>query len=137
MWIRKLRLTAAATAAILVSISAAAHPPLREVPEIDEEVFYIAVADVIRKECDRIEARILRAINRMLELNARAQELGYSDTQINAYLDSDANKERMRAKGRELFESRSINPQKPEDLCQMGLEEIKNQTRIGALLRVK
>ncbi|MCY4153549.1 MAG: DUF5333 domain-containing protein [Aestuariivita sp.] len=123
--------------AILSSTNVAAHPPLQEVPEIDEEVFYIAVADVIRKECDRIDARTIRAISRMLEINARARELGYGDTEINEYLDSEDNKERMREKGRELFESRAVNPEKPENLCQMGFEEIKNQTRIGELLRVK
>ena len=120
-----------------VSSDAVAKPPLRDVSQIDDALFEIAVADVIRKGCSNIDARVFKALGVMRSLKREANNLGYSDAEIEAYVDSDVEKDRMRARGAELFKSRGVNPENPDDLCRMGREEISQKSAIGVLLRAK
>ena len=120
-----------------VSNAVAAKPHLREVAQIDDTLFDIAVADVIRKGCQTIDARVLKAIGVMRRLKNEASSLGYSDTEIRAYVESDVEKDRMRARGAELFASRGVDPSNPDDLCRMGREEIAKNSQIGELLKAK
>ncbi|AAV96016.1 hypothetical protein SPO2775 [Ruegeria pomeroyi DSS-3] len=127
-------LTAAASLAIAAS-AAAAKPPLREVPEIADGIFTIVVANEIRKNCDEIDGRLFKGIGEIRRLRARANELGYSDSEIRAVLDSDVEKERFRDRGRQYMAKLGLNYDKPGDLCRLGRLEISNNSAIGALLR--
>ncbi len=122
---------------LLVSSAAAAKPPLRDVTYVDDGLFQIAVADVIRKGCSDIDGRIFKAIGILRDLHNHALSLGYTRTEIEAFVDSDVEKDRMRARGAELFSARGVNPDNPEDLCRMGREEIASQSPVGQLLRAK
>ena len=93
-------LTAAALLALAVPAAhAVAKPSLREVPEIEDALFAVAIADAVRDNCDEINARMIRALTTLQRLKSRANELGYSDDEIRAYVESDTEKARMRAKG--------------------------------------
>lgn len=132
------KLTSFAIALCLtVGSAAAAKPPLREVAYVDNGLFEIAVADVIRKGCSDIDARLFRAIGVLRDLKNHALSLGYTDAEIDAYVDSDVEKDRMRARGAKLFETRGVNPENPDDLCRMGREEIAKNSPVGKLLRAK
>ncbi|WP_050928116.1 DUF5333 domain-containing protein [Aestuariivita boseongensis] len=120
-----------------VSSAVAAKPPLREVAYVDDGLFQIALANVIRKGCDDIDARLLRAFGVLRDLKSHALSLGYTEAEIDAYVDSDAEKDRMRARGAELFQARGVNPDNPEDLCRMGREEIASNSPVGKLLKAK
>ena len=117
--------------------AAAAKPPLRDVTYIDDGLFQIAVANVIRKGCSEIDARVFRAMSELHHLKNHALSLGYTTAEIKAHVDSDVEKDRLRARGAELFKARGVNPENPDDLCRMGREEIANKTPIGQLLRAK
>ena len=127
----------ALAAAMTVSSAAAAKPSLSQVAYVDDGLFYVAVADVIRKGCGDINARLFKAIGVLRDLKNHASSLGYSDAEIEAFVESDAEKDRMRARGSKLFKSRGVNPENPEDLCRMGREEIAQKSPIGVLLRAK
>ncbi|MCE8008825.1 DUF5333 domain-containing protein [Aestuariivita sp.] len=127
----------AATLCLAVSSVAAAKPPLREVAQVDDGLFQVAVANVIRKRCDSIDGRLFKAIGVMQDIKNHALSLGYSDAEIDAYVDSRAEKDRMIARGAALFEARGVNPDNPDDLCRMGREEIAKKSAIGALLRAR
>lgn len=122
---------------VTVSSAAAANPPLRDVAYVDDGLFHVAVADVIRKGCGDIDPRIFKAISVLRDLKNHASSLGYSDAEIDAFVDSDVEKDRMRARGAKLFKSRGVNPEIPDDLCRMGREEIAQKSAIGVLLRAK
>lgn len=122
---------------LVVGSAAAAKPPLREVAYVDDGLFQIAVADVIRKGCSNIDARVFRALGAMRDLRDHALSLGYTRAEIEAYVDSDTEKNRMRARGAELFAARGVNPENPDDLCRMGREEIAKKSPVGKLLRAK
>ena len=122
---------------ILLCSPVYAKPPLSTVEHIDDGLLSVAVANVIRKRCSNIEGRLLKAVFFLQELKSDAYDLGYSDAEIDAFIDSDVEKERMKMRGQELFISRGVDPEKLNNLCEFGLEEIEKESHIGALLKVK
>ncbi len=127
-------------AALLIALpagAAVAKPPLREVPEIADGIFTIVVANEIRRKCDDIDARLIKGIFAIRRLKGRANDLGYSDKEIRAVLDSKAEKARMIARGKTYMASLGLDYDTPGDLCRLGRLEIQNNSAIGALLRAK
>ncbi len=114
-----------------------AKPPLREVSEIDDTLYYIAIANEIDKYCDQISGRRLKAIAEMWSLRSRANKLGYSDDEIRAYVESDSEKARMRAKGERYLAAHGVSYEQPETFCALGRAEIARNSAIGVYLRAK
>ncbi len=128
--------TTALSVAILAS-PVAAKPPLRDVPEIDDALLDLGIADIIRKQCPTISARMLKAIGYVRNLNNKALQMGYSEAEIEAYTDSDAEKDRMRARGAAFFKAKGVDTSDPQSYCALGNAEIQKGSRIGSLLRAK
>ena len=121
----------------LITSPAAAKPPLRDVAEIDDALLDLGIADRIRKECPDISARLFRAISYVRKVEKNAKSKGYSDAEIEAYTDSDAEKARMRARGAAFFEAKGVDTSDPQSYCVLGRAEIQKGSRIGSLLRAK
>ncbi|MEW9919164.1 DUF5333 domain-containing protein [Marimonas sp. MJW-29] len=130
-------LFAALLGACVLASTAEAKPPLREVSAIDDALFDLGVADRIRKQCPSIDARMLRALRYISDLERQAKAMGYTDEEISAYIDSDAEKDRMKARGAAFFAQRGVDTSDPQSYCALGLEEIQKSSRIGSLLRAK
>jgi len=127
-------------AAVVICLLAApvwAKPPLREVAEIDDAVLDVGIADIIRKRCPDISARMVRAVRFAYDVKAKARAMGYSEAEIDAYLDSDAEKARMRARGAAFFKARGVDTSDPQSYCALGRAEIQKSSRIGSLLKAK
>ncbi|WP_254436162.1 DUF5333 domain-containing protein [Ruegeria arenilitoris] len=114
---------------------AEAKPPLREVKEIDNELYYIAIANEISEYCPSISGRRLKAIGVMWDLRSKANKLGYSDKEIRTYVDSDAEKDRMRAKGEAYLAQHGVTYENPNSFCTLGQKEIERNSAIGVYLR--
>lgn len=125
--------------AVIASLAAplAAKPALRDVQHIDDALLDLGVADRIRKNCPNISARMFRAIKYVRNLERTAKNLGYSSEEIEAYTDSDAEKQRMRARGAAFFKERGVDTTDPQSYCAFGYAEIEKSSRIGELLRKK
>lgn len=123
--------------AMTTPMSLAAKPPLRDVPEIEEPLFAVALAKEVSDHCDSLGARLFKGIGELRRLRSHANDLGYADSEIRAYIESDVEKARMRAKGEELLSARGVSYQNPETFCAFGRAEIKKNSAIGALLRAK
>ena len=121
----------------LLATPAMAKPALRDVPAIDDALLDLGVADLIRKNCPTISARMLKAVNYVWSLRAQARKMGYTDAEIDAYVDSDAEKARMRARGAAFFKARGVDTSRAQGYCALGLAEIQKSSRIGSLLRAK
>ncbi len=117
--------------------AAAALPPLRDVSEIDDNMLWVALAIEISDRCDSIAPRTLKGLNFLWQLKSRASDLGYSDDQIRAYVDSDAEKDRIRDRGEAYVRAKGLNPDSAADLCTLGRDEIQKGSQIGAFLRAK
>lgn len=117
--------------------AALAKPSLREVQEIEDPLFAVAVAKEVADYCDGISPRYLKGLGQLRRLRARANNLGYSDAEIRDYISSDAEKTRMRAKGEKLLAQNGVDYGKPETFCTYGRAEIEKNSAIGVLLRAK
>ncbi|WP_295313623.1 DUF5333 domain-containing protein [Roseobacter sp.] len=124
------------SAAVMLSLatSASAKPALRDVPEIDNGLFTVGLADQIRKNCPEISARFFRALSYLKGLEKEARDRGYTETEVEAHLDSDAEKDRLRARARDYMKARG-HGQDQQGYCALGREEISQGSAIGALLR--
>ncbi len=117
--------------------ASAAKPPLRDVAEVDNGLLWIGIADEIRKQCGHIDGRVVKAVNEMYRLRARANSLGYSDDEIRAYVNSQAEKDRMRAKGEAYLAAKGVSFGNPDSFCSLGRKEIQRNSAIGVYLRAK
>ena len=124
-----------ATLIFLAAGTALAKPPLRDVPEIDDALFDVALANEIRKNCSEISARIIKGLGYLRSLQNQARELGYSDAEIEAYRTSDVEKDRMRRQGDVWLSARGVDKEVEADWCRVGRDEISKSSRVGGLLR--
>ncbi|WP_170769274.1 DUF5333 domain-containing protein [Ruegeria lacuscaerulensis] len=122
-------------AVLTLPVSADAKPPLREVKEIDDQLYYIAIANEISEICPTVSGRRLKAIGVLWDLRSKANKLGYSDKEIRAYIESDAEKDRMRAKGEAYLAQQGVTYDSPETFCSLGQKEIERNSAIGVYLR--
>lgn len=112
-----------------------AKPPLREVSEIDDRLMVIAIADEIRKTCDEIEGRVFKGIFTLKALRSRAKDLGYTDDEIDSYVNSKAEKKRMRQKAEAYLASQGVDVSDEAALCRYGREEIARGGPVGFFLK--
>lgn len=94
----------------------------------------IAAGDMIRRRCPDIDARMVRAVAYMRRLGGIALERGYTRDDIRAYVEDDANKERVEGAARRYLTSRGLGAGEPEDYCRVGRAEIAADSPIGRLL---
>jgi hypothetical protein len=109
---------------------------LRNEADINDGLFVVAVADKIRRDCDAISPRIFRAYTFMNKLKDAALARGYSEDEIDAYINDDAEKAKMRERRNAYFRSKGASNLDPESLCALGRAEIAKDSRVGRLLRV-
>ena len=100
-------------------------------------LFAIAVADQVRRNCDSVDARMVRAITFARSLERQARSLGFAEPQIRAFIDSREEKDRMRAHVQRYFAEQGVREGVPETYCALGRAEIARGTQAGALLRTR
>lgn len=128
-------LLAGATILTLSAGTALAKPSMRDVPEVENIIFAAALAHEISGKCHSIKARKMKALGMAWQLRSRANELGYSDVEIRAYVESDTEKARIRAKGEKFLKANGVDYDNPESFCTFGHAEIAKSSAIGALLK--
>ncbi|RJL06251.1 hypothetical protein D3P06_04225 [Paracoccus aestuarii] len=127
----------AALALALLSGPALAREPLNQNDYINDRLVQARVADVLRRGCPSIDARLVRALSEARALKRHAQQQGYSDAEIDAFLDSREERQRIyRQADRYMVENGVVNGQ-PETFCRLGRDEIARQTVAGSLLNAR
>lgn len=112
-------------------------PPLREVQEINVPLVAAAVAYEVEQGCSQIERRSVRVAIEGWKLALRAQELGYSRSEIKAYIRDDKEVARVRAQASEIIERAGVGLGDEPRLCAFGRAQIKARSFSGRLLREK
>lgn len=130
-----MRLLTTGILCLCLATPVAAKPHLRDVAEIDDTLMQIAIADEIRKTCDGISARMIRGLAQINSLESRAKALGYSKSEIDAYVTSKSEKRRMRAKAESWLASQGVKANDDKALCAFGRAQMDRKTYIGSLLR--
>jgi len=109
--------------------------PLREDARMHEGLTVIAVGRQVHEACPSIEARLLRALSFAETLNNHAETLGYSRSDVRAYIDSRAEQDRYTEVAKAYFEQRGYDWDDAESVCALGRAEIAARSQIGRLLR--
>ena len=131
------RLSTLALLALLMTGPARADDwdALRADPVISEGLIQFALARHIHNRCDEISARRIRALAYINALISQAEDLGYSRDEIRAYVNSEAEQDRVRALADERLAARGASPTQMAGYCTVGREEIAADSEVGQLLR--
>lgn len=119
----------------LAATSALANPPLRDVTRITEGLIATGMAYELSEKCSSLNARTLRGINFLFSLRQHAQELGYSDAEIEAYTDNRAEQDRLEAIARERLAALGVREGDEASYCRVGRDQIAQGSQVGRLLR--
>lgn len=130
-------LTAATIAIAELAQPAAALEPLSQEKYVNDRLIAARIADRIRKTCPTINARIFYAYGEARKLQGYARKKGYSDAQIDAFLDDKAEKKRIYAVAEDYLTRKGAAKNDPESFCRIGRDEIAKNTIIGSLLVAK
>lgn len=132
------RMAAALAATLaLTATGAAALEPLAQEKYINDRLIAARIADRIRRECPSIEGRIVYAYMKARELKAYARKKGYSEAEIEAFLDSRADKDRIYAVAEDYMAGKGVTSGDAESYCRLGREEIARDTVTGSLLSAR
>lgn len=112
-----------------------ARTALKDDPMIEDGLQIVATGKMLYRGCDAITPRRIKAFSFARSLQKRARALGYSDAEIDAYLDSEADKKRIKAKARNYLEGRGVDFKAPATFCKVGQSEIAKETAVGRFLR--
>lgn len=110
---------------------------LADETDINNGLLAAAAAEKIQRECSTIGARMFVARSYANELKEVALSRGYTMQEIEAYVDDDEEKRKMRERRNAYFKSKGASNLDPDSLCVLGHEEIKKNSQIGQLLRAK
>ena len=124
-------------ALVLASGGSAVHalPPLSEHERINGALLAGVIGDKIRRECASISPRIFRVMQEIHALKAYAREQGYSEAEIEAFIDSDADEARLKEMASRYLAARGAVEGREETYCAIGRREIARQSPTGRLLR--
>ncbi len=119
----------------VVAGATAARSELRNEPSVTEGLIAVAIAYEIGERCDDLSARRLTGINYLFSLKAEAERLGYTDAEIDAFVDDDAEQDRLEAIARTRLRDLGAVEGQWATYCTVGQAQIAQNTVAGQLLR--
>ena len=119
----------------LLAGATAAKPALRDQPAITEGLLATAIAYEIGDKCGSLSARILPGILYLNSLKSEAQRLGYTKAEIDAFVDSDEEKDRLESLARTRLQELGGVEGDWASYCTVGQAQIAAGSQIGRLLR--
>lgn len=120
---------------ILVAGATAARSDLRNVTVVTEGLIATAIAYEIGDKCDSLDARVLAGIDFLWSLRNHARGLGYSDSEIDSFVNDRAEQDRLEAIARARLRDMGAVRGEWASYCEVGEAEIARASRIGKLLR--
>ncbi|KIT15808.1 DUF5333 domain-containing protein [Jannaschia aquimarina] len=120
--------------AALMLAATPASADLNDERTISEGLILIGIAYEISEVCPDIAPRRLRGLNALLTLRSMAYDLGYSRAEVEAYIDDDAEKDRLEAIARQRLERLGAKPGDVESHCVVGRSEVAKDSQVGRLL---
>lgn len=130
---------AALTATLLgaFAVPAAAREPLSQERYINDRLVAARVADRVRRMCPTIDARVIEAFSQARALKRYAEKKGYSSAQIDAFLDSKTERQRIYATAEAYLAQQGAREGQPDSFCRVGRAEIAAGSVAGNLLVAK
>ena len=101
---------------------------------IAEGLVIVGIAYEISEVCPDIDARRLRGLRYLLALQGAARDMGYSQAEIDAYIDDDTEKDRLEAIARDRLARMGAARGDVAAHCAVGRREVAGDTQVGRLL---
>lgn len=120
---------------VALSGSLQAKPELREVEHVRNGIITVGIAYEISQKCGSIRPRYIRGLNFLEGLKGHARNLGYSEAEIDDYINDSNEKSRLEALGRSMMADMGIVEGEEATYCAVGRAEIEAGSGIGSLLR--
>ncbi|RYG90641.1 hypothetical protein EU803_11605 [Loktanella sp. IMCC34160] len=111
-----------------------AKPALRDVDYVREGLIAAGIAYEIGDKCDGISARMLRGVLFLQSLQNHARDLGYTEEEIDAYVNDRAEADRLKAVAYQRLWSMGAVEGQYDTYCAVGRAEIAAGSQIGRLL---
>jgi hypothetical protein len=108
---------------------------LRDDAQIHEGLTVISVGRHIQRVCDDISPRMVRAWAFAEGLVDRAEDLGLTRREIDAYIEDRTEQDRYRSVMHAWFVARGTSHEDDAAVCRLGRDEITAGSQIGRLLR--
>ncbi len=135
MKIASLGIIAAMLATVGLAGAATAQSALKDEARVRDGIVQVGMAYEISEKCSSLSARTLRGISYLQELKRYAQQRGYSDNQIDAYIDNKSEQRRLEAIARQQLALLGVVEGQEATYCAAGRDQIDRDTRVGWLLR--
>lgn len=119
----------------LSGLPAAAQTPLKDVAHVRDGIIHVGMAYELSEKCGRISARIFRGLGFLRSLENHARDLGYSEAEIDAYINNDDERDRLEGIARAALADLGVVEGDEASYCTVGRAQIAANTRIGWLLR--
>lgn len=136
--VRTALLTFTLGAGLAVSAPAATatdYTALRADPVVHEALVGVSIAYLIEKACPSISRRTIYGLSQMLKLRKYGRELGYSNKEMEKYINSREEQARFRAIVEPYLASRGAVEGNAESYCMVGRAEIAEGTVAGTLMK--
>ncbi|NKB28102.1 MAG: hypothetical protein GKR99_11325 [Rhodobacteraceae bacterium] len=122
-------------ACIALPLSAQDRPGLEFEAEIDNSLLIVMTADLIRKNCEAIDARKIKAVLYIKGIERRARALGYSKKEIEHHVEDEDQKARLKKIALGYLGSKGLVADDPASYCAVGRSEISAKSTVGRLLK--
>lgn len=121
-------------ATLLASVPAAALEPLSQEKYVNDRLIAARIADRIRRECPGYSARMVYAYGQARALKSYARNKGYSEAQIDEFLDSREDKRRIYAVAEDYLTRSGAVKGDAQSFCRVGAQEFANNSYIATFL---
>ncbi|WP_325168777.1 DUF5333 domain-containing protein [Paracoccus caeni] len=112
----------------------AQQTPLAQEKYINDRLIAARIADRIRRECPSYNARMIYAYGQARALKRYALEQGYSNAQIDTFLDDRAERRRIYAVAEQYLTSKGAKEGDAQSFCAVGQQEFANNSYIATFL---
>ncbi|PRY95030.1 hypothetical protein BCF33_0642 [Hasllibacter halocynthiae] len=129
-----MRILTATILAAALALPAHARTP-SDIPEVVERLLVVGMADELREQCGDVSARVVRAIGYLRETAQVALDAGFTRAEVEAYVDDDAEKERLRGIAHRLLLDLGVQEGDEASYCAVARGQIEGGTAVGRLLR--
>ena len=132
MMILKNTLSAAVLGAVMAT-SATANPG--DVTRVTEGIIAAGMAAELDDNCGDVSVRMLRGLSFLQGLKSALRDEGYSNAEIDAWIDDDGEKDRLEAIARQRLSDLGVRTNDLASYCTVARGQIDQDTQIGRLLR--
>lgn len=123
----------AAALGLSMAVPATANPA--NVERVTEGLIAAGMALELGEQCGDVRVRMLRGLNFLQGLKSHLSDLGYSSAEIDAFIDNDAEKDRLEAIARQRLAALGVKSNDAASYCTVARAQIAQGTQVGQLLR--